>query len=286
MKRLLLAAVAAIGICLVWEASAVAQEERSYWVAVGAINEEKLADPESQKLMGAHIEYLGKLYDEGRLLMAGPFGVGEEGMLILKAASKEEALALLHGDPSIAAGLMEPRFLRPWWAAFSRPDNHRFTLDEFMAMMAEGPKPGSDSGEPMGEIHSDEAGSMEGGEWMPEIGAPMFMQVPSTDKSASTRFYSELFGWQIDNDPNTGMTFFTAPGGMMGEFSDMSKPAAPMTGPVFYITTESVTAMLPRVEAAGGKVIQPRMKLPEDWGYIAIVSDLSGNAVGLWSAGE
>jgi predicted enzyme related to lactoylglutathione lyase len=82
------------------------------------------------------------------------------------------------------------------------------------------------------------------------------------------------------------MTFFNAPGGMMGEFSTMSKPAEAMTGPVFFINAASVKAILPNVTAAGGKVYQEEMALPEDWGHIAIIGDSSGNAVGIWSAGE
>ncbi|WP_114153151.1 VOC family protein [Chromobacterium haemolyticum] len=43
-------------------------------------------------------------------------------------------------------------------------------------------------------------------------------------------------------------------------------------------------ATLERVKTAGGIVVQPKTRLPETWGHIALFSDLEGNLIGLHSA--
>jgi predicted enzyme related to lactoylglutathione lyase/uncharacterized protein YciI len=285
MKRLIIMAMAMCMMCLALLTAAQAQDTE-YYVAYGELNEEAMANPDNALAFAGHIKNMGKLYEEGYLAMAGPFDDGTAGLIILKAASLEEAKQLLMADPAIGAGVIKPVWIRPFHAFFNKLENKSMSMEEFSAMMSEG-------GEAMGESHGSAAASAAAGaggpvnnpmDMMP--GAINFIQFPTADAGASASFYQTVFGWEIMPDADHGMTFFTAPGGMMGEFSTMSKPAAAMTGPVFFINTPSVKAVLPNVTAAGGKVYQEEMALPDDWGHIAIIGDSSGNAVGIWSAGE
>jgi len=294
MRRLTIMAVAMAMLCMCMAQGALAADgDRMYYVAIGKLTE-KMHDPANMGLLSQHIEYLGKLYDNGHLLMAGPFTDDSgEGVIILSAASLDEARQLLMADPSIAGGIIEPVSVQPLFAAFSRPDNHRFTMEEMSAMMSSMPPAGGDSAPSAGSASSSasstnaSSGSADASMEM-KPGGVNFTQIPTSDAAASSAFYKSLFGWDIEAMDADGMhmTFFTAPGGMMGEFSSMLKPAAPMSGPIIFINTPSVKDLLPKVTAAGGQVYQQEMPLPENWGHIAIIGDSSGNAVGIWSTGE
>ncbi|MDF1667096.1 MAG: YciI family protein [Planctomycetota bacterium] len=59
-----------------------------------------------QAVMGQHFQYLSRLVEEGKVLMAGPcFESPPFGMVIIRATDEEEALAILQSDPSVVAGL-------------------------------------------------------------------------------------------------------------------------------------------------------------------------------------
>ncbi len=51
---------------------------------------------------------------------------------------------------------------------------------------------------------------------------------------------------------------------------------------IIYFASTDCTTEASRVEAAGGKVIKPKMAIGE-FGYIALFSDLDGNTIGLYS---
>ncbi len=76
-------------------------------------------EQEKQKLMRGHLENISRLADEGKLIVAGPFGKNDlnyRGLFILTTPSTEEALALLKTDPAIAAGVFDVEVL-PWYGA-------------------------------------------------------------------------------------------------------------------------------------------------------------------------
>jgi uncharacterized protein YciI len=62
----------------------------------------KLPECDVNALQQGHMDNIGKLYDEGKLLLAGPFD-GGGGVFVLKAKSYEEAKEYLKTDPAIAA---------------------------------------------------------------------------------------------------------------------------------------------------------------------------------------
>jgi uncharacterized protein YciI len=77
------------------------------------------ATPESTKVSQGHMANIERLTKEGRMVVAGPFDEqsGERalaGILILRAATMEEAKTLTESDPAVKAG----RFvyeIAPWW---------------------------------------------------------------------------------------------------------------------------------------------------------------------------
>ena len=75
---------------------------------------------EADKIQAAHRAHLGKLADEKRACMIGPFGQDAEtdiqGIIIFSVPTKEEAERLAAMDPAVQAGRLVIE-VHPWWAA-------------------------------------------------------------------------------------------------------------------------------------------------------------------------
>lgn len=67
-------------------------------------------------LQKGHMDNMGKLAKEGKLIVAGPFGDDGDwrGIFILDCATKEEAEKLVKADPAVQAGRLGYE-IRPWW---------------------------------------------------------------------------------------------------------------------------------------------------------------------------
>ena len=76
-------------------------------------------DPDEKKrLQAGHMENMGRLHADGRLILAGPFKNGGdlEGLFLLNTESVEEAKAWCDTDPAIAAGDLTAEFIK-WYSA-------------------------------------------------------------------------------------------------------------------------------------------------------------------------
>jgi uncharacterized protein YciI len=65
---------------------------------------------EEVQAMSDHFVYLKKLFEEGKLLMAGPCLDFAFGLCILATENEAEARALMLADPSVVRGVMQPEF--------------------------------------------------------------------------------------------------------------------------------------------------------------------------------
>ena len=91
------------------------------WIVGRSITEQNL---------GTHLAYIGNLYAEGRVLYAGPFLDHEGGGLALvRGNGREEADAMLAGDPAIKDGVLTGA-VRRWHAVFDEAEDLRATLSE------------------------------------------------------------------------------------------------------------------------------------------------------------
>ena len=71
------------------------------------------------ELFKGHMANINKLADEGKLVVAGPFGANDKdyrGIFIFNVKTVEEANALLAGDPAIKEKLFEAEIL-PWYGS-------------------------------------------------------------------------------------------------------------------------------------------------------------------------
>jgi len=81
-------------------------------------------EAEQQKLMRGHMENIGRLAEEGKLVVAGPMLAKNDrnyrGIFILDAKTVEEAKVLLATDPAIAANVFAVE-IYPWYGSAALP---------------------------------------------------------------------------------------------------------------------------------------------------------------------
>jgi uncharacterized protein len=111
--------------------------------------------------------------------------------------------------------------------------------------------------------------------------AVLHFEIVGPDGPALQKYYSELFGWEIDaNNPmQYGMVQPIEPGigGGVGPSQDGSAMVT------FYVETDDLRASLDKAEALGGKTVLEPMDIP-DGPSIAMFADPQGNVVGLAKA--
>lgn len=108
------------------------------------------------------------------------------------------------------------------------------------------------------------------------------VEIPAADPKAAAGFYSDLFGWKTEVDPNFDYWQFQAAGGPGGGFvklDDTTKPG----DVVIYIGTDNIESTLAKVESLGGKTVVPKTEIPK-MGWFAILSDPTGNRIGLFTS--
>jgi uncharacterized protein YciI len=67
-----------------------------------------------QSVRPVHRQYLATLKERGQLVACGPFADDSGALIVYEAPTKEEAEALLQGDPFHANGIFLRWQLRPW----------------------------------------------------------------------------------------------------------------------------------------------------------------------------
>ncbi len=112
-------------------------------------------------------------------------------------------------------------------------------------------------------------------------------EIPFDNKKRSLKFYSDIFGWKLQDipemeyvmayaantDKNNMVTDKGAINGGMFLRNDQAK------APIVVIGVDSIDETVRKVVAAGGKVITPKQSIPN--GSYARVADSEGNVIGL-----
>ena len=118
------------------------------------------------------------------------------------------------------------------------------------------------------------------------MGQPVaWFEIISPDVERAKKFYSELFGWKVDSDPQMGGYSLVDPQAGEGAVAGGIGAAEPGSGPSvkIYMRVDDLDAYLDRAEQLGGQRLVPPTDLPGDYGRFAIFTDPDGNQVGLWS---
>jgi predicted enzyme related to lactoylglutathione lyase len=108
------------------------------------------------------------------------------------------------------------------------------------------------------------------------------IEFSAQDREAAGKFYSELFGWNVEQIPDMNYALFEAEGGPGGGFNPITDeyPAGTV---MVYVHTDDVEASLEKIVPLGGKVIVPKTEIPTV-GWFAFFSDPTGNMVAMLEA--
>ena len=118
-----------------------------------------------------------------------------------------------------------------------------------------------------------------------------WFEIPATDLSRAQQFYEAIFGIQLIpmDMENIKMRMFpldnmeTGVGGAVVDSGGFHKPSA-TDGPLIYLNgNPDLQQVLDKVEAAGGKIMVPKMEISPEYGFMAVIIDTEGNRIGLHS---
>ncbi len=114
-----------------------------------------------------------------------------------------------------------------------------------------------------------------------------WFEIPVTDFARAKAFYDSVLGVTVETmvmGPFTMGFFSTDPNAVSGAIvlSEGFTPSA--QGTIVYLNGgEDLTAILDRVEGAGGVIAVPKTEIGNNFGYFAHFIDTEGNKVGLHS---
>src|SRR4030067_1707654 len=106
------------------------------------------------------------------------------------------------------------------------------------------------------------------------------IEISAKDRKALSKFYTDVFGWQVEHIEEMGYTTFKAGEGVGGGFNPVTaeNPVGTVT---VYIETDNVTTSLKDGEKAGGTIISPEMDIPNT-GKFGLFRDPQDNLIGLF----
>ncbi len=118
-----------------------------------------------------------------------------------------------------------------------------------------------------------------------------WFEIPVSDMNRAMSFYETVLDLKMDRNQMgpLDMAWFPwkedglgSPGSLV-HHEEFYKPSA--DGVLIYLTAHSgdLGNELARVEPAGGKVLQPKTKISDEYGFMALILDSEGNRVALHS---
>lgn len=114
---------------------------------------------------------------------------------------------------------------------------------------------------------------------------PVWVDLSSSDAAGSREFYSKLFGWQIEVNPDPqygGYALAKSNGKEVAGVGPKMSPEGP-TAWQMYIGTKDADELAKKVEAAGGKVIAPPFDVGA-MGRMGVFQDPTGAFISAWQS--
>ncbi len=109
-----------------------------------------------------------------------------------------------------------------------------------------------------------------------------YFQFNSPQLAAQAAFLSELFDWEV-REAGEDHAFFDhhgSPDAINGDIESASETNAP--GVILYFEVDDLEAACAKAEKLGGRTVAAPSSLPNNFGSIALISDLDGNTLGLY----
>lgn len=110
------------------------------------------------------------------------------------------------------------------------------------------------------------------------------VELNTTDVGKAKAFYGKLFDWKLEDVPMGPMTYTMigvgeGTGGGMVQHPVAGAPSAWLP----YVTVDDIAAATAKAKSLGAKVMQDVTEV-SDMGWISIIIDPTGAALGLWKA--
>lgn len=110
------------------------------------------------------------------------------------------------------------------------------------------------------------------------MGQPVVhFEIGCRDRAKTERFFSDLFGWQMQQSGPATLIDTASRRGIPGHITSLGHEPQHYT--IFYVEVDDVKAYLEKAVALGGKLLVPPIKIPT--GTFAWFTDLDGNTIGL-----
>ncbi len=116
----------------------------------------------------------------------------------------------------------------------------------------------------------------------------VWFEIPAADFERAATFYETIFDTKLDREsfggPKMGVFRYDRPK-VSGCVMEAPERAGKDNGTIIYLNcTGHLDAVVSRVEAAGGKLLTPRIDLPPGMGAYFHIRDSEGNRVGVHAA--
>jgi predicted enzyme related to lactoylglutathione lyase len=115
------------------------------------------------------------------------------------------------------------------------------------------------------------------------VNRPAWVDLSSSDAQASRDFYSKLFSWRVDVNPDPqygGYALAKIGDKDVAGIGPAQAPDAPTAWSI-YIGTDDIADLAERVQAAGGNVVAPPFDVG-DQGKMAVFQDPAGAIISAW----
>jgi predicted enzyme related to lactoylglutathione lyase len=116
-----------------------------------------------------------------------------------------------------------------------------------------------------------------------------WFEIPVTDLTRAKIFYNKVFeiDIQVTDFGGVQMGWFPDAGqvpGATGSLVQHETYVPSHKGSLVYFSSDDVQIELDRIEAAGGKILQPKTQISPEHGYMGVFEDSEGNRVALHSS--
>jgi predicted enzyme related to lactoylglutathione lyase len=112
-------------------------------------------------------------------------------------------------------------------------------------------------------------------------------EIPFDNKNRATKFYKDIFGWDLIDIPDMGYVMVhaaqtdddnmvTDKGAINGGLFQRNEDAS---APIVVIQVASIDKTIIKVKESGGRLVTPKQSIPN--GSYARVADCEGNVIGI-----
>jgi predicted enzyme related to lactoylglutathione lyase len=107
------------------------------------------------------------------------------------------------------------------------------------------------------------------------------IEFSTNDREATGKYYSDLFGWKVNQIPEMNYATFSTDDGPGGGFNPVND-SNPAGTTMVYVSTDDIDATLAKAASLGGKILVRKTEIPK-MGWFGVFQDPDGNSVALYT---